>query len=133
MGVQKNVTRPELDPAGNPGLASVALGGARSEKVCVHHLTGVCRRGMRCADRHPVDAQFRTYAREFKRKTCRYGDQCFSPKCLYYHPREDNPEDQGQGQVVVGAVATPMVAAAVAAGAVAAQHVAREPGMTAGI
>mmetsp|Transcript_68894 Transcript_68894/g.109300 ORF Transcript_68894/g.109300 Transcript_68894/m.109300 type:complete len:317 (+) Transcript_68894:63-1013(+) len=65
-----------------------ALGGVRSEKVCVHHLTGNCRRGFRCIDRHPVDGNFKVHVRDFKRKLCRYADQCRTPKCLYYHPHE---------------------------------------------
>lgn len=67
---------------------SQALGGLKSDKVCVHQLTGTCRRGMRCPDKHPVDAQMKKHANEFKRKQCRFGDKCFSPRCLYYHVRD---------------------------------------------
>jgi len=86
--------RPEADPT-NPGLCAQALGGLRSDKVCMQYLTKNCRRGMRCVDRHPPDAQIEMHKRELKRKTCRFGDQCLAQRCLFYHPRENGRGDLG--------------------------------------
>lgn len=80
--------KPETDPAQFPSAA--AVGGPKPDKVCVHHLSGSCRKAWRCPDKHPVDGQFRNFTRDFKRKVCQFGDQCFSQKCLFYHPREGN-------------------------------------------
>merc|ERR1712050_820344 len=85
--------KPESDHS-DPLFTASALGGVRSDRVCVHHIAGNCRRGFRCIDRHPVEAQFRVCVRDFKRKQCRYADQCRTPKCLYYHPREGGTWDE---------------------------------------
>eukprot|EP00930_Biecheleria_cincta_P081504 TRINITY_DN7053_c0_g1_i1.p1 TRINITY_DN7053_c0_g1~~TRINITY_DN7053_c0_g1_i1.p1 ORF type:complete len:362 (+),score=87.06 TRINITY_DN7053_c0_g1_i1:40-1125(+) len=70
------------------GLAAAALGGARSEQICMNYLARACRRGMRCVDRHPLRSQFESCIRELKRKQCVFGDACFRPRCYFFHPRE---------------------------------------------
>lgn len=101
------LTKAAAGPGGDPEaplLQAPALGGGRPDRICVHFLTNVCYRGMRCPDRHPVNAQLKSLRTEFKRKQCRYGDQCFSPRCLYYHPREakgDAWTDGGGGEAKV--------------------------------
>jgi len=81
---------PEADPM-KPGLCAQALGGMRSDKVCMPFLTKSCRRGIRCVDRHPPDAQIEMHKSVLKRKVCHFGDQCVAQRCLFYHPRENGP------------------------------------------
>lgn len=55
-------------------------------RVCVYFLNGACRQGLNCFNKHPNEKEADWMRAEFKKKTCKFGSECASPKCLFWHP-----------------------------------------------
>lgn len=80
-----------LDPAAPP-----------RSKVCIFYLTGACRHGFQCQNRHPPEAECSMMKSQYKRRNCRFADACQMGACLYWHPRD------GQGPFNDGGAGIPM-------------------------
>mmetsp|Transcript_97212 Transcript_97212/g.225365 ORF Transcript_97212/g.225365 Transcript_97212/m.225365 type:complete len:106 (-) Transcript_97212:49-366(-) len=66
-----------------------AFGGIDSQmKVCVRYLTGDCPMlDGQCPLTHPISPMECTrWMQYFNRTPCKYGDTCYSTKCLFDHP-----------------------------------------------
>eukprot|EP00933_Yihiella_yeosuensis_P036975 TRINITY_DN3082_c2_g1_i1.p1 TRINITY_DN3082_c2_g1~~TRINITY_DN3082_c2_g1_i1.p1 ORF type:complete len:278 (-),score=73.02 TRINITY_DN3082_c2_g1_i1:231-1064(-) len=92
----------EADPT-RPAFVAPALGGLRSDKVCINHMWKSCLRGNRCQDKHPPQAQFTRIRQELKRKQCSFGDKCIVQRCLFFHPREAAAAVKEESEVVADA------------------------------
>ncbi|GMH93200.1 hypothetical protein TrVE_jg9574 [Triparma verrucosa] len=63
-------------------------------KVCLAHLAGTCTFGSRCFNRHPSEKESEELRKGYKQKKCLYGDDCRSMGCLYFHPREEEVDEE---------------------------------------
>mmetsp|Transcript_8730 Transcript_8730/g.16537 ORF Transcript_8730/g.16537 Transcript_8730/m.16537 type:complete len:187 (+) Transcript_8730:60-620(+) len=68
------------------------LAGPTEERVCMRHLTGDCHmEDGQCPMIHPTtDEEIARWRKHFNRTPCKFGDQCYSSKCLFEHPNRPN-------------------------------------------
>eukprot|EP00746_Dinoflagellata_sp_MGD_P010976 gnl/MRDRNA2_/MRDRNA2_122865_c0_seq1.p1 gnl/MRDRNA2_/MRDRNA2_122865_c0~~gnl/MRDRNA2_/MRDRNA2_122865_c0_seq1.p1 ORF type:complete len:650 (+),score=186.70 gnl/MRDRNA2_/MRDRNA2_122865_c0_seq1:57-2006(+) len=65
-------------------------GQLRGTKICIFYLCSRCRKGFRCPDRHPSEADCNLARAEYASKPCRLGDECRTANCLYFHESGDD-------------------------------------------
>ncbi|GMH89245.1 hypothetical protein TL16_g11397 [Triparma laevis f. inornata] len=75
--------------SGNPAAKT----SAPPAKVCLAHLAGTCTFSGRCFNRHPSEKESEELRKGYKQKKCLYGDDCRSMGCLYFHPREEEIDE----------------------------------------
>jgi hypothetical protein len=69
----------------HPSKAAAAAA-TKSDEVCKPFLAGMCGFGHRCHNRHPSEAEVEALRRHYASFPCRFGDECRSQGCLFWHP-----------------------------------------------